>query len=516
MKKFNVTGICVPEQHYMVDITAKLIEIKKLIDEGAYFTINRARQFGKTTTLSMLSKYIQNEYTVIRISFEGTGEKKFESEENFCKTFFKTLYDSCRFSNKKLANTILNMDKSFDTFENLSSGISDLCIKIGNPLVLMIDEVDKNCKNKVFLDFLSILRNKYLAKQEGIDISFHSVILAGVYDIKNLKLSLRSNDEAKYNSPWNIAADFPIDMSFNKNEITSMLIDYKNETHINININELSEEIYRYSSGYPYLVSRICKIIDEQLNKNWSTDGVKSAVNRILLEKSTLMDDLNKNMVNNNKLHDLVYSLLINGKSIFYNNDNESIRLAEIFSIIKIAENDRIEIHNIIFEKRIYNFLLSEIELNKRVSEFNTEDNQFLDKNCDLNMEQILIKFQEVMYEQHKHSYDKFIEDNGRLLFILFLKPIINGKGFYFVEPRTRNNKRMDLVITYNQKLYIIELKIWHGAKYDNAGLKQLSNYLDIQHQNIGYLVTFNFNKNKESKNQWLDVEGKQIFSICI
>lgn len=46
---FNVNGDCKPGQHYMVDIRAKLDEIKKMVERGEYFTINRARQYGKTT-----------------------------------------------------------------------------------------------------------------------------------------------------------------------------------------------------------------------------------------------------------------------------------------------------------------------------------------------------------------------------------------------------------------------------------------------------------------------------------
>lgn len=62
--------------------------------------------------------------------------------------------------------------------------------------------------------------------QEENDTSFHNVILAGVYDVKNLKLKLRADEEKKYNSPWNIAADFQIDMSYSVNEITKMLEKY--------------------------------------------------------------------------------------------------------------------------------------------------------------------------------------------------------------------------------------------------------------------------------------------------
>lgn len=53
-KRFNTTGACFPEQHYMVDITERLAAIKKMIDCGDYFVINRGRQYGKTTTLNAL------------------------------------------------------------------------------------------------------------------------------------------------------------------------------------------------------------------------------------------------------------------------------------------------------------------------------------------------------------------------------------------------------------------------------------------------------------------------------
>ena len=44
MKRFNVTSTCVGSGHYMVDISAKLDEIEKLVEGRRYFTINRARQ----------------------------------------------------------------------------------------------------------------------------------------------------------------------------------------------------------------------------------------------------------------------------------------------------------------------------------------------------------------------------------------------------------------------------------------------------------------------------------------
>ena len=46
---FNVSAACMPDEHYMVNIDERLRAIKELVDSGKYFTINKARQYGKTT-----------------------------------------------------------------------------------------------------------------------------------------------------------------------------------------------------------------------------------------------------------------------------------------------------------------------------------------------------------------------------------------------------------------------------------------------------------------------------------
>lgn len=66
-KTFNVSADCKPELHYMVDIGGRLREIKRMVDRGDYFTINRARQYGKTTTLKALKRYLIKEYIVISL-----------------------------------------------------------------------------------------------------------------------------------------------------------------------------------------------------------------------------------------------------------------------------------------------------------------------------------------------------------------------------------------------------------------------------------------------------------------
>lgn len=92
--------------------------------------------------------------------------------------------------------------------------------------------------------------------------AFQSVVLACVYDIKNLKLRIRSEQEHQYNSPWNIAAKFDIDMSFTPDDIRGMLEEYAADRALSFDYDAVSGLIYDYTCGYPFLVSAICKNMD--------------------------------------------------------------------------------------------------------------------------------------------------------------------------------------------------------------------------------------------------------------
>lgn len=77
-KVFNVTADCKPAVYYMVNIEKRLKEIKVLVDSGKYFTINRARQYGKTTTLRALGRYLQNCYYIVSLDFQTISDAKFK------------------------------------------------------------------------------------------------------------------------------------------------------------------------------------------------------------------------------------------------------------------------------------------------------------------------------------------------------------------------------------------------------------------------------------------------------
>lgn len=521
MKKFNTTGACFPDRHYMVQLGGRLGQMKQLVDDENYFVINRARQYGKTTLLKALEKYLKSQYYVVHLDFQMFGQKSFEDEVIFSRSFAKLFVKKMK-NGQQLPEKMLRILEEllqeacgsalfllFDLFLKLS----ELCTASDKSIVLMIDEADSASNNQVFIDFLSQLRGYYLNRDT--EPAFQSVILAGVYDIKNLKRKIRPEEERGTNSPWNIAAQYKIEMEFSTEDIAGMLAAYENDHHTGMDINEMAELLYNYTGGYPFLVSRLCQIIDETSGP-WSREGFLCAERQLAVEGNTLFESLINKLDTYEELCGMLQRLLFNGRKISYNLDDSTLSLANMFGFIKNVDGS-VAIANRIFETRLYNYFLSSDEMKQSdLYQASVSDkNQFV-LYGKLNMRLILEKFIIHFNELYGNSSDKFKEEYGRKHFLLYLRPIINGTGNYYVEAQTRDDKRTDIIVDYCGEQYIVELKIWRGLAYNRQGEQQLADYLDAYGKDTGYLLSFCFQKNKTIGVSEVIVGNKRIVEAIV
>lgn len=513
-KVFNVTAVCIPQKHYMVDPHRRLKEIKKLVDEGNYFMINRARQYGKTTTLLALEQFLQKEYYVVFLDFQMISSAKFQNENAFslvfAKEFLRSLKRGMGGVEESLQKVIENLEhhtvEKSPRYElsELFDDVREICAASDKPIVLIIDEVDSAEENQVFLDFLALLRADYIRRT--IQPTFQSVILAGVYDVRNLRRKLRPDEEQKVNSPWNVAASFKTEMSFSREEIEKMLLEYESDYQTGMNIHEMASLLYDYTSGYPFLVSRLCKLLDEEVSieesfgtkkEAWTKAGFREAVRLILMEKNTLFESLSEKLIRYPELNVMLQGLLFAGRSIVYNAFEPATNVATLFGFVK-NQNGRLAVANRIFDTWLYNFYLSGAAVQKLdIYKASLQDkNQFV-VDGHLDMRLILEKFVVHFHELYGERKQDFLEEEGRKYFLLYLRPIINGTGNYYIEARTRELRRTDVIVDYRGEQYIIEMKIWHGEEYNRRGEEQLLEYLEDYHQNRGYMLSFNFNQKK-------------------
>ncbi len=468
-RMFNIHGICKAHAHYMVDLTPRLLEIKKMIDAGAYFTINRARQYGKTTVLRALTGYLQKDYVVVSLDFQRMSSADFENESAFVHALAREVSRRVRileqvpekikqelYQMADYANQGVRMAEMFDCF-------CAWCSQTQQPVVLLVDEADTATNNQVFVDFLAQLRAAYL--ERDVMSSFQSVILASVYDIRSVKRKLHPDGE---------------------------------HPHTGVDLGMISALLFDYTAGYPYLVSWLCKCMDEDLQAAWTKDGFLEAVKMLLEDQNPLFASLISKINEFEELNGVIVRLLFQGQSIAYNADDVAVQNAIMFGFVKISHST-VQIANRIFESRLYNwYLLGYQEQNSEIyAQGVRQKNQFFTDGF-FNVRLVLEKFVEAFHDLYGEKNRTFLEDEGRRYFMLFLKPIINCVGNCSVEPRTRNNERMDLVIDYHGERSIIEMKIWRGNAYHERGEKQLSDYLDYFHLKKSYMLSFNFNKKKE------------------
>lgn len=519
MKKFNTTGKMIAAQHYMVPIDRQVNAAAKLVEENMYFCINRGRQYGKTTTLAFLKQYLEAKgYAVFSISFEGLPDSAYESLESLLFASVRLMELPLEMNNGKnlseaattmLINTISRHESTVDviTYRKM---VASICSN--NRIVLFIDEVDQAGNYPQFLKFLGLLREMYLSRDEIP--TYYSVILAGVYDVRNLKLKLRPEDQHQYNSPWNIAAPFDADMSLQADGIAEMLVEYKQDHALVFDEQVIAQLIFDYTAGYPFLVSRLCQIMDENIFE-WSREGVLMAVNILLKEGNTLFDDMVKKLCQFPGLAKILQSILYGGQRVPFNYYDKDINLGAMFNIV-YDNLGATTIQCRIFETWLYNYF-STFEKNSVIFKNGEADkNQFIHGGR-LDMRHILERFMVHFNEIYRpEKDDRFVEENGRKIFLTYLRPIINGIGNYYCEAQTRDLTRTDVVVDYQGYQYVVELKIWRGDRYNQQGEQQLSAYLDYFHLKEGYLVSFCLNNNKQTGKREVIIGDRKIIEVIV
>jgi len=77
---------------------------------------------------------------------------------------------------------------------------------------------------------------------------------------------------------------------------------------------------------------------------------------------------------------------------------------------------------------------------------------------------------------------------------------------------------RMDIAVQYRSERFIIEVKLWHGGKKHDEAYSQLYDYLEKKGASEGYLLTFDFRKekNRGHRAEWVEYNGKKIFDVIV
>ena len=177
MRKFNCTGPCYPDEHYYIRRDKIMEEVKKIIDEGAYFVVYAPRQMGKTTLLENMLFELEREnpdFIGILVDFEIYKSQTPEAfYENFSEKLAEQLFKRCKEIDLQKTDELIKNIASFSVqdvlgFEKYIRTITQIIPEYR--LSIVIDEFE-GCPDAAMKDFLHMLRSFYLSKKRNKNLT---------------------------------------------------------------------------------------------------------------------------------------------------------------------------------------------------------------------------------------------------------------------------------------------------------------------------------------------------------
>jgi len=496
---FNTAGLCFPEKHYMVDPVPRLKEVEGLIEKEFYFALNAPRQTGKTTFLHAMARKLNAEekYIAIVASCERAGYKSIRVE-NANEKIILSIYSSAML---QLPETYWPKEDPRDKkYTDLNLYLETWSLSQQKPIVLFLDEID-SLYDDVLISVLRQLRDGYQARPAGFP---SSIVLVGLRDVREYRAEVREGQKTMGTaSPFNIKSDSLVLKNFSKQDVFFLLEQHSTETG-QVFPQEVKDEIFRLSSGQPWLVNALArqivsKILEDDFSQPITMEIVSRAKLQLILRRDTHLDSL-VDKLREDRVKRIVQAV-INGDNLSLDIMDDDILYVRDLGIV--SHSSPLEIANPIYAEIIPRIMASTIQ-DSIPKEIQTQ--WFINADNRLDMKKVFIAFQEFYSENAEFWQDRFTykESAHHLLLMSFLQRLVNSGG-EIIREMAVGNGRIDLLVKFHDQRVAMELKINRGKKSIEKAKKQLDHYLDRLGIAEGYLVLFDPGKGHWEKKLYME-----------
>ena len=525
MRSFGTRGRVYPDKHYVVPRTEEIADYINRIKEGRYVVLFAPRQTGKTTFFRFAVETLtteESDYFPIQLNFE---EYKNFSVSDFYPSFHRELCKEIerviqrRGEVPSVALTQLLTDRKITDhvsmryfFEHLTNFLNSH-YEIDQKVVLIIDEFD-GIPQSVVSDFLHSLRHIYLSDELQCP---HSISIVGVKSITQLNYD-------RSISPFNIQDEFNLP-NFSLTQVRALLSQYTEEVGQPFDP-EVVIALHKQTAGQPFLVNRAAQILTEELEipktETIAMEHFLVAHTHLLEERNTNIDHLLTNIRRDHRFESLLMRICSYERGVPFNLDNEIISELTMYGVITKSSDRMCEIVNPIYQHRIMQTFKPAINGLEEVYFPEDVDKDFIDyltSSGEIELEALLDNFKDFIARagfrilQVPETPKEYVGQNLLYAYLDHFIRTINADMFLEVQT---GRGRIDLLILYNSRKYIVETKIWEGERYYQAGKKQLVAYLKSEKADAGYYVVFDHRTNPESRVETETLEGMTIRSYII
>ncbi|MCP4148893.1 MAG: hypothetical protein GY757_14195 [bacterium] len=487
---FEDSGNVDPEESYYVPLdnvtNAKNQDIKSMVDSGRYFSIFSPRQSGKTTFLEEFCCLLNKDRTYIALPLSFQEYKNIEPAQ-FYKFLEMDLYSKLLDRLKILECEKLDEVNRFLESHHLTNHISvRLLFENLNriiqfkKIIIFIDEFD-GIPLAELENFLTTIRELYLKYKKIKQKALYSIGLVGIRNITKLVVGGVS--------PFNIADQVNLP-PFSLENVRTLFAQYTEETNQPFTEDAI-KKIHGVTSGQPWLVNRLGTIltinVKPQTTSPIEIQDVDKAINFLLTERNHHFDNLYEKA----KLYKETFVEIV-FDHVEYNQYDEEQSWLEQYGLIVNSGGHAVVTNNIYKTIHIKAFF-KEATANENIfpQAYQLPGDRLDMKRVLLNFDRYISKIGVRAFYLEKKPYEK----TGQFLLTAWLYQFVKGGEGDVRDEVLTGLGRMDIMLTYKGKKYIIETKV---NRHDDVGeiiedgiLQLSSKYLAPEDVTEGYLVVF-------------------------
>ncbi len=486
---FEKSGVVDPKASYYVPLenvtNMDNQDIKTMVDLGRYFSIFAPRQSGKTTFFKEFCRKLEKDLTYVPILLSFQDYKSLQPQR-FYDLMGKALSRQLIGRLSQVACPRLDVIKSFIETCAMSDHISfrELFEALNRiveqkKIVIFIDEFDGVPRGELE-NFLTTLRELYQEYKGREDKALYSVGLVGIRNITKLIVGGVS--------PFNIADQVTLP-PFSLKNVHDLYAQYTAETNQPFTEGAV-KKAFEETRGQPWLVNRLGTILTINIRPETaepiSEEDVEKGVEMLLYEENSHFDNITEKA---KQFKETFVEIVFDGVEYVPGDEEQSLLLTH--GLIK-AEGRNLFVSNPIYKKRFTRTFFRETGAGADMTH-----KGYFTADGFLNMEAVLSDFEEYIIQIGVNAFytnKKPYEKTGQFLLTAWLYQFVEGgRGDLRYEMPTGLG-RMDILLTYRERKYIIETKI-NRANIDKTidrAVEQLSGkYLLTEMAEEGYVVVF-------------------------
>jgi len=258
-RRFNVSGPCIPADHYMLPPERRVPAVRKLVDDKAYFVLHAPRQSGKTTAMRSLARELTAEgrYVSAVLSQEvgqpaphDPGAAQLAILDDWRRTLSAQLPVELRPPPWPESAPMSRLATALAAWAEASP----------RPLVLFMDEIDALSDETL----VSVLRQFRSGFQDRPGHFPWCIGLIGMRDIRDYLMKAGGSGRTGSASPFNIKDESLTLRNFTGDEVAELYAQHAAETGQAFEP-AAAHRAFDLSGGHPWLVNALARQMVEVL-----------------------------------------------------------------------------------------------------------------------------------------------------------------------------------------------------------------------------------------------------------